>query len=252
VTALNVVVSGPRAECDVVLPDDVAVGELLPGLALSYAGADADSVVVSVSGLGVLDPHIALAAAGVRHGAILNVFPADELPTSLTMPPHQARLIVAPERRPPPLRALARASSDGGGGWAWLGAHGGAGVTSLAYCAGGAEADRSDPAAIGTPIIVVARTHASGLTAAQDVAVTALAGLSPAWECLGLVTVADGPGRAPRRIVDLRRLVAGGYPRVWHVPWIEPWRFGDLTADGPEVRRLTRALVRASASSSHP
>jgi hypothetical protein len=46
-------------------------------------------------------------------------------------------------------------------------------------------------------------------------------------QLLGLVAVADAPGRLPRPLRDLLRLVSGGVPRMWEMPWVESWRLGD-------------------------
>jgi len=113
----------------------------------------------------------------------------------------------------------------------------------------------STPGAHPTRVVVTARTTARGLSAAKNVARQWAAGLVPATELLGLVLVADAPGRLPKPLRDLVKLVAGGYPRTWHVPWVESWRVGEQpTVDaGPrEVRHLVddlRTLLRIGASS---
>jgi hypothetical protein len=52
------------------------------------------------------------------------------------------------------------------------------------------------------------------------------AGLVPSVEVLGLVVMADAPGRVPRSLRDLLQVVSGGVPRTWTVPWVEAWRVG--------------------------
>jgi len=46
-------------------------------------------------------------------------------------------------------------------------------------------------------------------------------------ELLGLVVVADAPGRLPKPLRDLTDLVTGGAPRAWRVGWQEKWRQGN-------------------------
>lgn len=135
--------------------------------------------------------------------------------------------------------------------WWWLGCHGGAGVTTLTHAVpGGADAGRvwPRPAPGGrAPVLLVARTHASGLQAAQLAAQQWASGALPGVDVLGLVLVADAPGKYPRPLAQLRKLVAGGVPRAWHVPWCEPWRCGELPAPETaprELRALTRELSR--------
>ena len=118
-----------------------------------------------------------------------------------------------------------------------VGAHGGSGESTLA------ELDESWKAAghawpelpNGAPVacVVVARTNVRSLFAART-ALTQWAA-SEAGESvrlLGLVLVADAPGKAPVPIRDLAKVVGGGAPRVWHVPWVEAWRLGDPVTEG--------------------
>ena len=77
------------------------------------------------------------------------------------------------------------------------------------------------------PILVVCRSSAEGLIAAQRLAAGELSG-SPTWRCLGLVVVANGPGPLARPLArplaELAALVGGGYPAQWPIPWMESWR----------------------------
>lgn len=100
------------------------------------------------------------------------------------------------------------------------------------------------------PVVVVARTSAHGLSQAQRVAAVAASPggwsvLGRSARVLGLVLVADAPGRLPRPLAELKHLVSGGYPRVWDVAWVEAWRLGDppSQANTPkDVRRLVNDL----------
>ncbi|MFE6808595.1 DUF6668 family protein [Streptomyces sp. NPDC057681] len=140
-----------------------------------------------------------------------------------------------------------------GGAFAWLGCHGGAGVTTLQQTVpGGVDAGRVWPGPPATggrqPVVLVCRSHASGLMAAQQAAVQWASGQVPHIDLLGLVAVADAPGRLPRPLRDALRLVSGGVPRAWHLPWVEAWRQGapvteaaprELAALGRELSHLT-------------
>jgi hypothetical protein len=133
------------------------------------------------------------------------------------------------------------------GGVALLGAHGGAGVTSLLR-AGlervAVDADRSWPAA--GLVLLVARTSTRGLECARDLARQHGSGLADDVELLGLVLVADAPGRLPTRLRGLQELVSGAFPRIWSVPWLAEWRLAATTEPlpaHPDVRQLTAELT---------
>jgi len=140
-------------------------------------------------------------------------------------------------------------------GVALLGAHGGAGVTSLLR-AGldqvAVDADRCWPRA--GLVLLVARTSTSGLEWARDLARQHASGLVGDVELLGLVLVADAPGRLPTRIAGLRDLVSGAFPRTWHLPWLQEWRLATTTEPlpiHPDMQHLTAELTR-TAQLSHP
>lgn len=132
----------------------------------------------------------------------------------------------------------------------WLGTHGGAGESSLASLIyGSAEAGHSWPRpADGGPanVVLVARTSMAGLRSAQAAATQWAAGRAGDANVLGLVLVADAPGKLPRPLRDFARLISGGVPRTWSIPWIEAWRVGDApTSDIPrDLRRLLDDLNR--------
>jgi hypothetical protein len=132
----------------------------------------------------------------------------------------------------------------------WVGAHGGAGASSLAslmpgWRAAGQTWPRVLSARSKARTVLVARSNVRGLRAAQWAATQWAAGLARSVDLVGLVVVADAPGRLPRALRDLQQLVAGGVPRMWTVPWIESWRLGEqisLDAAPREVRRLVDDL----------
>ena len=81
--------------------------------------------------------------------------------------------------------------------------------------------------------------------AAKAVAKQWASGLVPDVELLGLVLVADAPGRLPKPLRDLTKLVGGGYPRTWSLSWTEAWRLGapsDLTTSTREVKALVNDI----------
>jgi hypothetical protein len=133
----------------------------------------------------------------------------------------------------------------------WLGAHGGAGESTLEELFSGSRAaDHSWPlTAAGLPparVVLVARTHAHGLRSAQS-AIREWAAGDVEVLLLGLVLLADAPGRLPRALRQLADLIAGGVPAVWSLPWIEAWRVGELPAahNAPKVVRGLLEDLRA-------
>lgn len=141
----------------------------------------------------------------------------------------------------------------------WLGVHGGSAESSLAgLVPEWAEAGHAWPHVAGphgpARVVLTARSSARGLRAAQAAATQWASGLVPSVEVVGLVIVADAPGRLPKPLRDLAQVVGGGVPRTWTVPWIETWRLGEPPAlpDAPrEVRRLVddlRVLLRPGAT----
>ncbi len=132
--------------------------------------------------------------------------------------------------------------------WAWRGAHPGAGVTTLARELGGADLGLSSRT--GLPTLVVCRSSADGLIAAQHLAAGELCGTST-WTCLGLVVVADGPGSLATPLAELAALILGGYPDHWPIPWMESWRTHPSSPRPTAARRPNR-LARLLRSSIHP
>lgn len=138
--------------------------------------------------------------------------------------------------------------------WWWLGCHGGAGVSTLeAVLRRGEDAGRAWPIAahggVGR-VVLVARTHVSGLLAVQAAARQWAAGGVPRTRLLGAVLLADAPGKLPNRTRNLVELLSGALPRLWLVPWMDPLRltarpnwptppapFARIGTDLAEVRR---------------
>jgi hypothetical protein len=118
----------------------------------------------------------------------------------------------------------------------WVGVHGGAGESTMARLLPGSRAADHrwpiPPPPVPVSTVLVARTHAYGLRSAQRAAAEWASGAVQGVAVLGLVLVADAPGRLPRVLDDFADIVGGGVPRVWDVPWIEEWRRGE--EPGPE------------------
>jgi hypothetical protein len=151
------------------------------------------------------------------------------------------------------------------GWWAWCGLHGGAGLTTLREAVPGgvdflghpavrvwltqsgddtsaAERDGARDHLPDLPVVGVCRSHMSGLEAAQRWAAWKTVHQLPV---LGLVVVVDAPGRLPRPLESMMRLVSGGYPRLWRMPWVKEWRLGERPSPDntpPVYRRLQQEL----------
>ena len=132
----------------------------------------------------------------------------------------------------------------------WVGTHGGSGESTLAALMPGTQAAGHawprTPSQTPARTVLVARGDARGLRAAQDAMRQWAAGLVPSVEVLGLVVMADAPGRVPRSLRDLLQVVSGGVPRTWTVPWVEAWRVGEppaLASSPREVQRLVDELT---------
>jgi hypothetical protein len=130
----------------------------------------------------------------------------------------------------------------------WLGVTGGAGESTLSAAVPGSRAaGHAWPMTEnGSPsnVILVARSNANGLTAAQRAATEWASGSLPSIRLLGLVIMADSHGKLPKPLRDLAQVVSGGVPAVWQVPWVEAWRLGepvDLDSSPKEVRALAAA-----------
>ena len=158
------------------------------------------------------------------------------------------------ERRlPVRLASVSKRGEPSGASVPWLLAvQGGAGVTSLLRAGLAArDAERSWPH--DGPVVLVARSTAYGLEWARDAARQHASGGAPAGaDLLGLVVVADAPGRTPPRIAKFLDLICGAFPRVWEVPWVEEWRLASHAEPlpvPPAVRQLSTDLRAPSGAS---
>ncbi|SFQ41154.1 hypothetical protein SAMN04489713_1317 [Actinomadura madurae] len=171
----------------------------------------------------------------------------------------QARAVTPARLAPPPTSSLGLARFNGPGPAVWFtSCHGGTGASTLAELyPGGTCAGRYWP--VPEPpgqarVVLVARTHASGLIAAQAAARQWAAGVLPGVRLLGLVAVADAPGKRPKPLKELLRLISGGVPQVWELPWVEALRLGDpptqVRLPSPYAR-LTQDLNRIISEDAH-
>jgi hypothetical protein len=95
---------------------------------------------------------------------------------------------------------------------------------------GGTDAGRYWPLPLApgvSRVVLVTRDHAAGLRAARGAAWQWGSGQLPGVQLLGLAVVASAPGRRPKPLRDLLQVAAGGFPRVWDLPWVEALRLGD-------------------------
>ncbi|MET4659395.1 hypothetical protein ABID80_003111 [Streptomyces sp. PvP037] len=111
----------------------------------------------------------------------------------------------------------------------WVKAHGGAGASSLAESLGGVDVGARWPEpARGEPrrVMLVGRTSARGLRAVSRALGALQDGKAPQGiDLLGVVLIADAPGRLPLNL--LRRIrVVRSVTHVHRVPWIPAWRTG--------------------------
>jgi hypothetical protein len=153
---------------------------------------------------------------------------------------------------PKPTSSLGLARYMGPGPDLWFSScHGGAGTTTLSTViprglSAGQYWPVPDPPG-QSMVVLVARSHASGLHAAQAAARQWAAGVLPGVRLLGLALVADAPGKLPKPLKDFVQLISGGIPQVWELPWVEALRLGDppdQTTLPPVFSRLASDLDR--------
>ena len=129
----------------------------------------------------------------------------------------------------------------------WIvGAHGGAGESAVTRLIDGSRSTQHTWPALedaGMPprVLLVCRSNMTGLEAARRALIEWAAPQAPQVELLGLAVLADAPGKLPKELRDLETIVGGGAPRLWHLPWVEAWRTGDVAQE--RLPRETRKFI---------
>jgi hypothetical protein len=129
-----------------------------------------------------------------------------------------------------------------------VGAHGGAGTSTVARLLNATDSARfwPDPDEQGDAIRVVlaARTNAVGLMAASQALAGYYANSHPEGPYLaGFVLVPDAPGRLPK---DLNRRIAilASATMVYQLPWVRSWRLCEIAPDKETAARLAPGLLQ--------
>lgn len=152
-----------------------------------------------------------------------------------------------PAERRFPYRAAAAASET----W-FISAHGGAGSSTLASVLGHPSATRTWPVRDDgqpVPVVLVCRSNVAGLEAGRDAArdwASDAADSIHGVDVVGLVVVADAPGRLPKELQHNIDLLTGAVPRLWRIPWEDRLRTSTATADlarSTAWRRLADAVT---------
>ncbi|GLZ12635.1 hypothetical protein Acsp04_28700 [Actinomadura sp. NBRC 104425] len=147
-------------------------------------------------------------------------------------PKVRPHVVLQPRQGPPPTSQLGLFRYSGPGpAWWFTSCHGGAGTSTVAGIVRGGMASGQywpvpDPPAYAN-VVLVARGHAGGLRAAQAAARQWAGGGLPTVRVVGLVVVADAPGRRPKPLRELLHLISGAFPQVWELPWVEALRLGE-------------------------
>jgi len=169
-------------------------------------------------------------------------------PTTHKAVPQQVRPAPSPPQAPAPRRGTSgsagQAPARHQGPVAWVSTHGGAGASTLARLLGGADVGRRwpDPAR-GEPgqILLVARTHSTGMQAVSQALHALREGEQPAGvRLLAVVLVADAPGNLPRPLGRRVRVLRSA-AEVHRVPWVQAWRLG---TEVDQLPRSVRVLAR--------
>jgi len=121
-----------------------------------------------------------------------------------------------------------------------IGTHGGSGETTLAQLLGGTATEHRWPSTSAQPpVVLVARTHGNGLNAAQLAMRAWAAAETPHVRLIGLVLIADAPGKLPKPLADRAEILRGGVPHMWHLPWVDAYRLDVDPTDPPrQVRKV--------------
>ena len=103
--------------------------------------------------------------------------------------------------------------------------------------------------------VVVCQTTMRGLAWARDLAAQYLSGRTPAGtHLLGVVTVADQPGRLPQPIAAAKNLLGGAYAHSWHVPYVPEYRLltGLAKEECPPIHPGVEDVLAAIRTTTNP
>lgn len=138
--------------------------------------------------------------------------------------------------------------------WALVATHGGSGACCLSQVLAGAFRVHQAWPSGDEPTVLVCRSSTRGLLAAQQFARAFRDGETGDTTLLGLLIVADVPGRVPPAVRRLERLVSGAMPAVWQVPWVAQWRLeppGPATPAPQWAVKLSATITAAAARAAH-
>jgi hypothetical protein len=127
-----------------------------------------------------------------------------------------------------------------------MGAHGGAGASTLARLLNAVDTGPLWPnpgRCVPWYVLVAARTNAAGLDAASRVLASYRARRYPqGCVLLGFVLMADAPGRIPKPISRSVTILSSAVP-VTRVPWVGSWRLGEITSYEQELAGGLRQFI---------
>ncbi|HXL88818.1 MAG TPA: DUF6668 family protein [Streptosporangiaceae bacterium] len=134
----------------------------------------------------------------------------------------------------PPAEPPASASDDEPCPVFVVGAHGGAGTSTVARLLNGLDSGciwPGPPDGIRVNVVLTARTNAAGLMAAsRTLAGYCAHGYPQSAHLAGFVLVADAPGRLPKEL-NRRITVLASATRVYRLPWVHEWRLSEVAPD---------------------
>jgi hypothetical protein len=126
-------------------------------------------------------------------------------------------------------------------GVACVGAHGGAGTSTLAKALGAADLGREWPA--DGQVLVVGRTNAGGLQSVSRMLNSIVGDPRQQGRVVAVALVADAPGRLPLALSRRVRVIRSA-ARIYRIPWVPAWRVGDELDELPKEIRKLAELVR--------
>lgn len=122
-----------------------------------------------------------------------------------------------------------------------VGVHGGSAESTIAELLGGLATHHRWPEVDPAPLVLLtSRTSSSAVEAAQRALRAWAASTTPKIRLLGIVWVADAPGRLPRELSRAVDVASGGAPHAWHIGWDESVRRGLGTAS---LERSSRKAI---------